>query len=104
MLQFHIQFLFFLRKRQEEELLKNYYSSSTTCDEINLTEECNSIRMIFAETNLPVCQSFLNSHKVFKVVVIAAGELIKRNIQLLRTTNEILLNTVISEHALPQRI
>lgn len=103
MLQFHIQFFLFLQNRQLYKNFPFYYSSSTTCSEINRTEKCNSTKKIFAETNLPVCQSFLASHKVFKVVVIAVGELIKGNIQLVRTTNEILLNTVISEHTLPQR-
>lgn len=102
--QFHIQLLLFLRKRQEEELLLNSYGRSTACEKINLTENCNSVRKVFGETNLPVCQAFLTSHKVFKVVVIAVGELIKRNIQLLQTTNEMLLNTIASEHALPQQL
>lgn len=54
--------------------------------------------------NLPVCQAFLTSHKVFKVVVIAVGELIKINIQLLQTMNEMLLNTITNKHSLPQQL
>lgn len=53
--QLHIQLLLFLSRRKEERLLLNHYSSSTAWEEINLTENCNSVRKVFGETNLPVC-------------------------------------------------
>ena len=47
---------------------------------------------------MPVCQVFLASHNVFKVVIA-----VKKNIQLVQMMNEILLCNVMSEHTLPQR-